>query len=61
MRMEEKEDGKSTEALKEAIMEFPMVVPVLADKADIELPDGCRSHPAFQLYTDSRFLSLSLL
>ncbi|KAH9942612.1 transcriptional repressor TCF25-domain-containing protein [Amylocystis lapponica] len=44
---------KSTAALKEAILAFPAVVPLLADKADIPLPNNARSHSAFRVYTDT--------
>jgi hypothetical protein len=36
------------------VLAFPTVVPVLADRADIALPDGCRGHPAFRIHTDAR-------
>ncbi|EIW81729.1 DUF654-domain-containing protein [Coniophora puteana RWD-64-598 SS2] len=47
----------STEALREAIIAFPSVVPVLADKADVSLSGELRSHPAFRLHTDESGLS----
>ncbi|KAH7927045.1 DUF654-domain-containing protein [Leucogyrophana mollusca] len=45
--------GNSTDALKQAILAFPSVVPLLADKSDISLSGEVRSHKAFRIYTDS--------
>ncbi|OCH87673.1 DUF654-domain-containing protein [Obba rivulosa] len=48
---------KSTSALKEAILAFPSVVPLLADKADIALSSAVRGHSAFRIHTDASSLS----
>jgi hypothetical protein len=45
----------STKALREAIVAFPSVVPLLADKADISLPGEVRSHTAFRIQADPRY------
>jgi hypothetical protein len=42
---------QSTEALRQAVLEFPSVVPLLADKAEIMLSAEARSHPAFRIFT----------
>ena len=42
---------QSTEALKQAVLEFPSVVPLLADKAEIMLSAEARSLPAFRIFT----------
>lgn len=42
---------QSTEALRKAILEFPSVVPLLADKAEITLSAEARSQPAFRIFT----------
>jgi hypothetical protein len=42
---------QSTEALRQAILEYPSVVPLLADKAEIGLSAEVRSHPAFRIFT----------
>ncbi|KAI8984868.1 transcriptional repressor TCF25-domain-containing protein [Trametes punicea] len=47
---------RSTEALKHAIRNFPPVVPLLADKADISLQGEIRSHPAFRIHPDASML-----
>ncbi|KAA1478640.1 DUF654-domain-containing protein [Dentipellis sp. KUC8613] len=44
---------ESTEALKQAIMAFPSVVPLLADKADISLSSEVRGHSAFRIFVPS--------
>jgi hypothetical protein len=46
---------QSTEALKKAIVEFPSVVPLLADKAEITLSAEARSQPAFRIFTHHGF------
>ena len=48
---------KSTNALKEAVLTFPSVVPLLADKADISLSGAVRGHKAFRIHTDARCVS----
>lgn len=40
-----------TEALKQAVLDFPSIVPLLADKAEIVLSAEVRSQPAFRIYT----------
>ncbi|KAH7916643.1 transcriptional repressor TCF25-domain-containing protein [Hygrophoropsis aurantiaca] len=49
--------GSSTDALKQAILAFPSVVPLLADKNDITLSAEIRSHKAFRIHTDSSSLA----
>ncbi len=46
----------STNALIEAVRAFPSVVPLLADKADISLSSEVRSHQAFRIHTDARYV-----
>ena len=50
--------AESTAALEEAILTFPSIVPVLADKADISLPASVRGHSAFRVYPDARYDNL---
>ncbi|KAI0301899.1 transcriptional repressor TCF25-domain-containing protein [Multifurca ochricompacta] len=54
---------QSTESLRQAVLNFPSIVPLLADKAEIELSAEVRSHPAFRIYTrhDSGLAEESLL
>ncbi|KAL5530807.1 hypothetical protein ACEPAF_7065 [Sanghuangporus sanghuang] len=53
-----KEDHEaSTAALKDAILNFPAVVPLLADKIDIHLPGDLRGHPDFRVHVDASSLS----
>ncbi|KAH8115679.1 DUF654-domain-containing protein [Phellopilus nigrolimitatus] len=47
----------STAALREAILAFPSVVPLLADKIDIFLPGELRGHSAFRVHVDASSLS----
>ncbi|TDL17622.1 DUF654-domain-containing protein, partial [Rickenella mellea] len=47
----------STAALKEAILAFPSILPLLADKADITLPNDLRGHWAFRVHVDATSLS----
>ncbi|KAF9457388.1 transcriptional repressor TCF25-domain-containing protein [Collybia nuda] len=49
----------STNALKEAVTSFPMVVPLLADKIDVSLPTAIRSHRDFRIETDGSSLGVS--
>ncbi|KIK76554.1 hypothetical protein PAXRUDRAFT_835310 [Paxillus rubicundulus Ve08.2h10] len=54
---EKKDRGKdfeeeSTQALREAILAFPSVVPLLADKCDVSLPAEVRKHKAFRIHAD---------
>ncbi|KAL6304111.1 transcriptional repressor TCF25-domain-containing protein [Sparassis latifolia] len=53
----EKTHERSTAALREAIVAFPSVVPLLADKADITLSAAVRGHKAFRVYTDANAVS----
>ncbi|KAG6805172.1 hypothetical protein H0H93_005466, partial [Arthromyces matolae] len=43
----------STQALIEAIQSFPEVVPLLADKLEVSLPDYLRAHQSFKVHTDA--------
>ncbi|KAF6754099.1 transcriptional repressor TCF25-domain-containing protein [Ephemerocybe angulata] len=43
--------SKSTAALREALNDFPYVVPLLADKLDVSIPASIRSHPDFKIET----------
>jgi hypothetical protein len=51
----------STDALKEAIKDFPSIVPLLADKIDGSLPASIRAHPDFRIQTDSKCVSSDVL
>ncbi|KAF9478458.1 DUF654-domain-containing protein [Pholiota conissans] len=55
----EEDHTKSTQALKEAIHDFPTVVPLLADKLDVSLPGEIRGHRDFKIETDAYSLSVS--
>ncbi|KAI9466649.1 transcriptional repressor TCF25-domain-containing protein, partial [Lactarius psammicola] len=44
-------DNHASQALKQAVLEFPSVVPLLADKAEIALSAEVRSQPAFRIHT----------
>ena len=50
----------STDALKEAIKDFPSIVPLLADKIDGSLPVSIRAHPDFRILTDSKCVPLDI-
>lgn len=52
----DKDHGESTKALQDAIIAFPAVVPVLADKADISLSADVRRHSAFRIHPDASSL-----
>ncbi|KAI0771719.1 transcriptional repressor TCF25-domain-containing protein [Trametes elegans] len=52
----DKTHESSTEALKAAIRDFPPVVPLLSDKADIALGADVRAHPAFRIHPDASML-----
>ncbi|KIJ12883.1 hypothetical protein PAXINDRAFT_82129 [Paxillus involutus ATCC 200175] len=52
-----KDRGESTQALRQAILAFPSIVPLLADKCDISLSAEVRKHKAFRIHTDSSGLS----
>ncbi|EJD00754.1 DUF654-domain-containing protein [Fomitiporia mediterranea MF3/22] len=47
----------STRALEEAILSFPAVVPLLADKIDVYLPGELRGHSDFRVHVDSSSLT----
>ncbi|KDQ65155.1 hypothetical protein JAAARDRAFT_28803 [Jaapia argillacea MUCL 33604] len=62
LRMKEDSQGdksheSSTAALRDAILAFPSVLPLLADKADIPLSADVRGHKAFRIHTDSSSLA----
>jgi hypothetical protein len=44
-----------TQALKQAVLDFPSIVPLLADKAEIVLSAEVRSQPAFRIYTQPEY------
>ena len=52
---------QSTEALGYAVLEFPSVVPLLADKAEIMLSAEVRSQPAFRIFTPHGCANFSFL
>lgn len=56
-------DDRASQALKQAALDFPSVVPLLADKAEIVLSTEVRSQPAFRIHTrnDSSSVGESLL
>ncbi|KAJ7618505.1 transcriptional repressor TCF25-domain-containing protein [Roridomyces roridus] len=47
-----KDSTAGTAELIEAIRAFPSIVPLLADKLDVSLPNTIRSHPDFKIETD---------
>lgn len=49
---------KSTAALREALNDFPSVVPLLADKLDLAIPGSIRSHPDFKIETGATYVRL---
>ncbi|KAJ6579610.1 transcriptional repressor TCF25-domain-containing protein [Mycena vulgaris] len=51
-----KDPTAGTAALLEAIRSFPSVVPLLADKLDISLPNTIRGHRDFKIETDANNL-----
>ncbi|KAJ7476899.1 transcriptional repressor TCF25-domain-containing protein [Mycena galericulata] len=51
-----KDPTAGTAALIEAIRAFPSVVPLLADKLDVSLPNSIRSHRDFKIETDGNYL-----
>ncbi|KAI9448396.1 DUF654-domain-containing protein [Lactarius indigo] len=56
-------DDRASQVLKQAVLDFPSVVPLLADKAEIVLSAEVRSQPAFRIHTrnDSGSVGESLL
>ncbi|KAF7329293.1 hypothetical protein MKEN_00190300 [Mycena kentingensis (nom. inval.)] len=57
LRDKGKGEQNATAALGEAIRSFPSVVPLLADKIDVSLPNSIRGHPDFKIETDANNLS----
>ncbi|KZT13227.1 DUF654-domain-containing protein [Laetiporus sulphureus 93-53] len=59
MRENDKGEGHepSTQALQDAILAFPSVVPLLADKADIFISADARQRPAFRIHADASHLN----
>ncbi|CCL99007.1 uncharacterized protein FIBRA_01015 [Fibroporia radiculosa] len=53
----DKEHTSSTNALQDAILAFPSIVPLLADRADIPLSSTIRGHGAFRIHPDASSLS----
>lgn len=49
------------QALKQAVLDFPSIVPILADKAEIVLSAEVRSQPAFRIYTQSEYCAFLLV
>ncbi|KIJ58860.1 hypothetical protein HYDPIDRAFT_101901 [Hydnomerulius pinastri MD-312] len=49
-----REKEKERKDRGEAILAFPSVIPLLADKCDISLPTEVRSHKASRIWTDGR-------
>jgi hypothetical protein len=60
MRMQEKgDDHKASDALlREAIVSFPQVVAILADKAGFNISGSARSHPHFQMRVGYRWVDI---
>ncbi|KAH8999479.1 DUF654-domain-containing protein [Lactarius akahatsu] len=54
-------DDRASQALKQAALDFPSVVPLLADKAEIVLSTEVRSQPAFRIHTRNDSVGESLL
>lgn len=52
------EHPESTQALKDAILAFPSVVPLLFDKIDLSLPPELRTTDSFKIVTDHTSASL---
>ncbi|TFK22781.1 DUF654-domain-containing protein [Coprinopsis marcescibilis] len=52
--------SRSNEALRDALRDFPSVLPLLADKLDIALPASIRSHPDFKVQTDGQSLGAAM-
>lgn len=44
---------ESSAALREAMVAFPTIVPIVADKADIVLPGDLRAHPSFRIRVEA--------
>ncbi|KAI5830065.1 DUF654-domain-containing protein [Schizophyllum commune Tattone D] len=52
-----KKYDESTAALVDAVKAFPPIVPLLADKLEVSLPESLRSHRIFRIETDASHLS----
>ncbi|KIY63859.1 DUF654-domain-containing protein, partial [Cylindrobasidium torrendii FP15055 ss-10] len=52
-----KEQDASADALVEAVTAFPSVVPLLADKLDVVLPQDLRAHNDFRLEVDGSYMT----
>ncbi|KAI0314510.1 transcriptional repressor TCF25-domain-containing protein [Amylostereum chailletii] len=50
-----KNDATADTALQQAIRDFPSVIPLLADKADIALPGEVRGREVFRVYVKERY------
>ncbi|KAF9651043.1 DUF654-domain-containing protein [Thelephora ganbajun] len=57
LAMKIREDATITQAFVAAVLRFPSLLPLLADKVDTPLPAEVRSKPAFKLHVDSSSLS----
>ncbi|THU96206.1 hypothetical protein K435DRAFT_828939 [Dendrothele bispora CBS 962.96] len=57
MRMSGTKKEAATSALVEAIRSFPSIVPLLADKLEVEIPGTVRAHKDFKVEVDGGFLS----
>ncbi|KAJ2915984.1 hypothetical protein MD484_g4437, partial [Candolleomyces efflorescens] len=51
LRVAGSDNYKSTAALKDALSDFPTVVPLLADKLEVSLQASVRAHPDFKIET----------
>ncbi len=47
---------ESTAALKEAVLAFPSVIPLLADKLDAAILGSIRGQPALRIHTDATYV-----
>ncbi|CAK5280023.1 unnamed protein product [Mycena citricolor] len=54
-----KDSSAGTAELREAVHNFPSIVPLLADKLDVSLPNTVRSHPDCKIETDGRNLHVT--
>lgn len=55
----DKDHKASSEALKEAVLSFPSVVPLLADKIEAHIPGTIRAHIDFKVQVDGAYMSPS--
>jgi hypothetical protein len=56
-----KDHSKSTTALRDAVRDFPSIVPLLADKLDISLSADIRAHHDFKIETEARYIFFTIL